>query len=88
MQLLHTLKSGKTNILELTDIKFETHHSRSKGVVTHLGWVVSGLVEEKHHRYGFRFTPEEAREHITKLQAMLSRFDDDSLGFITEEDHE
>lgn len=89
MQLLHTLKTGKTKYLDLSGLAIETVHAEQDGTLTHLGWVVKGTHDEKGHQYGLLFTPEEAEKFQEALTHMLSRFKAKHLDeFIQQESHE
>lgn len=83
MKLLHTLKSGKTKELELTNLTFDTRHLvlnlEGEDVLEHEGWAVMGDYEEKEHKYGILFSPSEARMFRDKLDKMLVRFDSRKL---------
>jgi len=91
MKLLHTLKGGKVNVLDLTTFKFTTRH-RVIGMeesIEHEGWVVEGEHELKGHKYGLLFSPEEAKLFYEKLGDMLKRFEANSLSeFVVEETHD
>lgn len=88
MEILHTVKSGKVNVIPLTNLKYVTRHTQTVEGVRHEGWAVSGEYEDKEHRYLILFSPEEAKDFHEKLGKMLPRLQDDELTFITEETHD
>lgn len=88
MKLLHKVKSGKVNEVELSKVRYATRHLKNKEGVTHDGWTIKGHHADKEHEYTLVFSPEEAREFRDWLDKMLSRFESDSLHFIQEESHD
>ena len=89
MKILHTIKSGKINEIELENVGYTTRHVEEKGQIRHEGWAVKGEVTEKGHKYILLFTVEEAKEFHKWLGQMLPRFETTELAqFITAEAHD
>lgn len=88
LKILHKIKSGKINEIPLDTYKTITRHRQKEGKVSHEGWAVKAVHEEKEHEYVWLFSPEEARRLHEDLGKMLDRLTDDELSFIQEEEHE
>ncbi len=88
MIIRHYLTTGM-NVIPLKNVTYKTEHIQKGDDIRHIGWKIAGdyagdKVKQAKHRFEIVFTPEEAREHVAKLELMLKRFEGDNIKQIVE----